>query len=139
MEPRNPVTEQDGTQTWLYRAYRKWGCLFGLAVVFGTMLLFSFLTLCVFRLHEVAAVAVTLVAMFAVSFVCHRFTTEVDLRQQAKSFEAAADASDEDPVDPIADWKPGYCLQCEGFLVVPLGKNQWMCQDCGYIWEQDLD
>ena len=123
----------DGTQTWIYKLYRKTGCLFMLAVVFGTVILSSYLTLSVFHLDEGLALFIVLTALFVVPMVCHHYTTAVDERlDKGRSKRKITSSTYSD-----ADSFPVCCPQCGSSNIGPTGTGAFVCMDCGISWTQN--
>ncbi|MBR1889018.1 MAG: hypothetical protein IJ816_00085 [Alloprevotella sp.] len=124
---------KDGTQTWVYRLYRKNDFLFMIAVVFGTIILTSYLTLRVFHLDEGPALFIVLIALFVVPFIFYTFTTEVDEKKRKGKPKRRKGASS---TYSDADQYPICCPQCGSNNIGPTDTGGFVCIDCGISWIQ---
>ncbi|MBO5629886.1 MAG: TFIIB-type zinc ribbon-containing protein [Aeriscardovia sp.] len=128
---KQPV--KDGTQTWVYRLYSKNDFLFIIAVVFGTIILTSYLTLRVFHMDEAPALLIVLIALFVVPFIFYLYTTEVDEKKRKGKYKrrkvSSATYSD-------ADQYPICCPQCGSSNIGPTDTGEFVCMECGINWVQ---
>ena len=127
---KKPV--KDGTQTWVYRAYSKLGCLFILVVVFGTLLISSYFTVCVFNLSKVLSFIIVTFSMFVVSFIFHLYTTEVDLKLDREKSKRKVKSS----IHSSTNHYPVCCPQCGSHTIGPADDGGFVCLDCGLKWYQ---
>lgn len=130
LKTKKPV--KDGTHTWVYAAYRKFGCLFILAVVFGTLLISSYLTISVFNLDAAFIYITVPVSLFVVSAIFHHYTTGVDDKLEEKRNRRRANSSIHCGTNPY----PICCPQCGSNNIGPTDNGDFVCIDCGLHWYQ---
>ncbi|MBO6252274.1 MAG: TFIIB-type zinc ribbon-containing protein [Bacteroidaceae bacterium] len=135
ISPRKANKQQvkDGTQTWVYRLYNKNDFLFIIAIVFGTIILTSYLTLRVLHLDEGLALFIVLIALFVVPFIFYTYTTEVDeKKRKGKSKRRKVTSATYND----ADRYPICCPQCGSSNIGPTDTGEFVCMDCGISWVQ---
>ena len=123
---------KDGTQTWVYKAYRKFGCLFIFVVLFATLFLSSYLTISVFNLDEGLSFIIVFVSLFVVPLIFHHYTTGIDKKLQKEKSKRK--------VNPFiySDYNhyPVCCPQCGSNNIGPADDGDFVCIDCGLHWHQ---
>lgn len=124
---------KDGTQTWVYRAYRKLGCLFMLIVTLLTTFLFSYLAVCVFHLDDGSSFFAVMIALVVVLSIFHFYTTGVDEKLQKKRRSKRKITSS---TYSNADRYPVCCPQCGSNNIGPTDNGDFVCMDCGISWYQ---
>ena len=122
---------KNGTQTWVYRIYRKFGCLFIFAVVTATALLSSYLSIYIFHLDEQMFYIVTISILFIVAFIFHHYTTAVDQRIQSDNLHSHSNTN--------SYRFPVCCPQCGSNQIGPTDNGDFVCMDCGIRWVQSFD
>ncbi len=134
-EEKNLVSKmpvKDGTQTWVYSAYSKFGCLFILAVVFCTLFISSYLAISVFNLNEGLSYMFVAVSLFVVGFIFHHYTTGVDEKLDKEKSKRKVISS----IHSGADLPPVCCPQCGSLSIGPTDDGGFVCMDCGLKWHQ---
>lgn len=112
----------------IYNLYqKKYGCLIIFAVIVATLLLSSFLTICVFQLNVTISCIVITGVLLIVGYICHNYTTAVDQRRQLK----AENRSNGSTVIP-----PVCCPVCGSYNIGPTDNGEYGCIDCGLRWKQ---
>lgn len=119
---------KDGTKTCIF------GCLFMIAVEIGTVFLSSYLTLSVFHLDEGLALIIVILTMFAVSFICHFYTTKVDGKRNNMSGHSKRKVNSSTYSNAAS--YPVCCPQCGSNNIGPTDGNAFGCMDCGLQWYQ---
>lgn len=130
--PVSKMSVKEGTQTWIYSAYSKLGCLFILAVIFCTLLISSFLTIYVFNLNEGLSFIIVTVSLFVVSFIFHHYTTGVDEKLEKEKSKRKVISS----IHSGTDLSPVCCPQCGSLSIGPTDNGGFVCMDCGLKWYQ---
>ena len=123
---------EDGTHTWMYRAYSKLGILFIFAVIIFTLLLSCCLSICIFSFDEATFYAVTITLLFIVGFICHHYTVEVDQRLKSKYNMSNVNFSTRNSANNI----PICCPQCGSHKIGSTDNGDFVCMDCGIRWAQ---
>lgn len=124
----------DGTQTWMYRAYSKLGCLFfiiALSVILALMGLTGYLSIIVFRLSDELSFMLITAVLFIAVFICYHYTTGVDNRIQEKKNENRFKHYTYDgSISPVC------CPVCGSHNIGPADNGDYICVDCGLKWRQ---
>lgn len=128
-------TAKDGTHTWMYRTYRKYGCLFIFAVLAISVFLSSFLCIHIFDFDEAMFYAVTIATLLIVSIICHHYTTAVEQRLHSKSNNPNVNSSTYNNAGRF----PVCCPQCGSNKIGPTDNGDFVCMDCGIRWVQTFD
>lgn len=123
---------KDGTQTLVYHAYSKFGCLFILAVVFCTLFLSSYLTISVFNLDEGLSFIIVSVFLFVVSLIFHHYTTGIDEKLHKEKSKRKVISS----INNDTNHYPVCCPQCGSNTIGPTENGNFVCIDCGLQWHQ---
>lgn len=124
----NESEKKRNEQLWLYRTYqKKYGCLLVFAIMAVTLLLVSYLSICVFRFNDLVSCAVIIALLFIVGSICHHYTTVIDRRKQSNA-EKLRNVSSEIP--------PVCCPVCGSYKIGPIENGEYGCIDCGLKWRQ---
>lgn len=115
------MSEKAGGQSWIYRTYHKFGCLFVVTVIVATLLLSGYLSIRVFHLSNAVSCAVIIAVLFIVGFICHHYTTAIDLRMQSKSNKNSSGTA----IPPVC------CPVCGSYNISPADNGDYACMDCG--------
>lgn len=125
---KEPV--KDGTQTWIYQAYHKFGCLFIFIVLSVTLFLSSYLTISVFNLNEGQFFIIETIILFVVACIFHHYTIGIDEKLQKGNQEVNSSIYSDYNQYPIC------CPQCGSNNIGPADDGDFVCIDCGLRWYQ---
>lgn len=115
-------------QTWLYRIYqKKCGFLLVFAIMAFTLLLVSYLSICIFRFNGLVSCAVITVSLLIIGVVCDHYTTAIDRHKQS-IVEKLKNVSSTIP--------PVCCPVCRSYKIGPIENGEYGCIDCGLKWKQ---
>lgn len=124
----NGSEKKRNEQSWLYRIYqKKYGFLLIFAIIAVTLLLVSYLSICVFRFNSLVSCSVITISLFIVGVVCHHYTTAMDRHKQS---------IDEKFKNVSSVIPPVCCPVCGSYKIGPIENGEYGCIDCGLKWRQ---
>lgn len=126
--------KDDGTQTWVYRLYKKSEGLFIFGIIALTMFLSVYLSYFVFKASPETSIIVVIIAIFVVPFIFYLYTTGID-EEITKKHSRSSKKPNSSTYNNAGPY-PVCCPQCGSNNIGPTEENTFICMSCGLQWRQ---
>ena len=130
-----PLHDNPQKRTWLYRAYKRNGCLVMIATIVTSLFLSILTSIYIFHFGQGMTMLVTVLSMFIVAFVVNHYTAGVDESEMQKckrKLRVKNKNQDDEEWPRLANGV--ICPDCKNFMILENEDGSFVCQDCGCIF-----